>query len=225
LLSSWDGVDRADSPAPLIYQALYREIALGTFTDELGKELAAKMLGTWYFWQQRFEALLATPDAHWFDDRGTAAQRESLEDVIRAAAPRARALLEEQQGSDPAAWRWGTAHTLRFVSPLRPSGFGSGLAGSFQIQRSGSGETLNRGIYAFEKPFAAVFFASMKLVVDFADPDKVEAILAGGVVERHFQRHQNDQAQLWADGERRPWWFSPAQVRAHARTETRLVPD
>ncbi|WP_051230205.1 penicillin acylase family protein [Haliea salexigens] len=225
LLSSWDGVDRVDSPAPLIYQALYREIALGTFTDELGKDLAADMLGTWYFWQQRFEALLAAPDADWFDDKGTPARRETLDDVIRAAAPRARALLEELQGSDPAAWRWGTAHTLAFVSPLRPRGFGSGVAGGFELERSGSGETLNRGIYAFEEPFAAIFFASMKLVVDFADPDKVEAILAGGVVERHFQRHQNDQAHLWADGERRPWWFSPAQVRAHARTETRMVPD
>ena len=31
LLRAWDGVDRADSAAPLVYQALYREVALGTF--------------------------------------------------------------------------------------------------------------------------------------------------------------------------------------------------
>ena len=31
ILESWDGVDRADAAAPLIYQELYREIALGTF--------------------------------------------------------------------------------------------------------------------------------------------------------------------------------------------------
>ncbi len=224
LLATWDGVDRADSPAPLIYQALYREIALGTFTDELGEALAAEMLSTWYFWQQRFEALLATPDAAWFDDTATP-HRETLADVIRAAAPRARTLLEGLQGKDPSAWHWGEAHSLHFVSPLRPSGLGSGLAGSFAVPRGGSGETLNRGIYDFEKPFAAGFFASLKLVVDFADPDKVEAILAGGVVERHLQRHQNDQAHLWAAGERRPWWFSPEQARAHARTETRLLPE
>ena len=117
---------------------------------------------------------------------------------------------------------WRTA--CIFASPLRPSGLGSGLAGSFVVQRGGSGETLNRGIYDFQQPFAVGFFASLKLVVDFADPDKVEAILAGGVVERHLQRHQNDQARLWAAGERRPWWFSPEQARAHARTETRLLP-
>jgi hypothetical protein len=26
------------------------------------------MLSTWYFWQQRFDALVATPDSPWFDD-------------------------------------------------------------------------------------------------------------------------------------------------------------
>src|SRR4029077_2406227 len=63
ILESWDGVDRADAAAPLIYQELYREIALGTFADELGEPLANDMLSLWYFWQQRFDALVATPDS------------------------------------------------------------------------------------------------------------------------------------------------------------------
>ena len=39
------------------------------------------------------------------------------------------------------------------------------------------------------------FFASMQVVVDFGDPDKIDTILAGGVSERHFQPHQNDQVK------------------------------
>jgi penicillin amidase len=116
LLQAWDGVDRADSAAPLVYQALYREVALGTFTDELGADTAGDLLATWYFWQQRFDALLTTPDSIWFDDVGTPNVRETLADVIRAAAPRARAQIEAAQGSDPSKWTWGQAHTLRFVS-------------------------------------------------------------------------------------------------------------
>ena len=86
ILESWDGVDRADAAAPLIYQELYREIALGTFADELGEPLANDMLSVWYFWQQRFDALVATPDSPWFDDVRTPDRRETLPDVIRAAA-------------------------------------------------------------------------------------------------------------------------------------------
>jgi penicillin amidase len=224
LLAAWDGVDRAEQAAPLVYQTLYREIAIGTFRDELDDDVVNDMLSTWYFWQQRFDALLATPNSAWFDDVDTADRRETLADVIRAAAPRARARIEAEQGKDPAAWRWGKAHTLRFVSPLRRTGAGQELLGGFTLERSGSGETLNRGVYDFQKPFAVNFFASMKMVADLGDPDKIEAIMAGGVSERHFQEHQNDQARLWAAGERRPWWFNPEQARSHAKSSMTLTP-
>ena len=202
-------MDRADAAAPLIYQELYREIALGTFGDELGEPLANDMLSVWYFWQRRFDALVATPDSPWFDDVRTPDRRETLADVIRAAAPRVRARLSAMQGADPSAWRWGKAHTLRFVSPLRRDGAGQELLGGFTVERAGSGETLDRGVYEFRNPYAVTFFASMQLVVDFGDPDKIDAVLAGGVNERHFQPHQNDQARLWAAGERTSWWFDP----------------
>ena len=51
-----------------------------------------------------------------------------------------------------------------------------------------------------------------------------EAILVGGVSERHFQPHQNDQAKLWAEGQRRPWWFNPVQAEAHAVHKVVLTP-
>ena len=229
ILEKWDGVDRADQAAPLIYQTLYREIARGTFADELGDDAVNDMLSTWYFWQQRFDKLVTTPDAIWFDDIRTKDRRETLPDVIRAAAPRARAQLEALQGKDPAAWVWGKAHTLRFVSPLRRNGAGQELLGGFTLERSGSGETLNRGVYDFDagatgKAYDVKFHASMQMVADFGDPDKIEAILAGGVSERHFQPHQTDQAKLWAAGERRSWWFNPAKVEANAKHKVVLLP-
>jgi penicillin amidase len=224
LLETWDGVDRAEAAAPLVYQALYREIALGTFVDELGEETAADMLSTWYFWQQRFDALVGAPDAVWFDDVRTPGRKEHLADVIRAAAPRARAAIEALQGQDMATWQWGQAHRLAFVSPLRRKGSGQELVGGFSLDKSGSGETLNRGVYDFKAPYDVKFFASMQLVVDFGDPDKIEAVLAGGVSERHFQPHQNDQAKRWAAGQRTAWWFNPAQAEAMAVSRATLTP-
>ena len=224
ILDKWNGVDDANSSAPLIYQALYREIARGTFIDKLGEEATNDMLSTWYFWQQRFDALVATPDSIWFDDSRTKDKKENLADVIRNAAPRARAQLETLQGKDPSAWKWGKAHTLRFVSPLRRNGPGQELLGGFTVERSGSGETLQRGVYDFQKPYEALFTQSMQMVADFGDPDKIEAILVGGVSERHFQPHQSDQAKLWAAGERRAWWFNPEQAKAHAKFTQVLSP-
>jgi penicillin amidase len=224
ILDKWNGVDDASAAAPLIYQALYREIARGTFVDKLGDELSNDMLSNWYFWQQRFDALVTTPDSSWFDDTRTKDRKETLADVIRSAAPRARAQLEALQGKDPAAWRWGKAHTLRFVNPLRRNGFGQELLGGFTVERSGSGETLQRGVYDFQKPYDAIFTQSMQMVADLGDPDKIEAILAGGVNERSFQPYQSDQAKLWAAGERRAWWFNPDQAKAHAKSTQVLSP-
>ena len=166
----------------------------------------------------------ATADSPWFDDPATADRRETLADVIRAAAPKARAAVEALQGKDPANWRWGKAHTLRFVSPLRRSGSGQELLGGFTVERPGSGETLNRGVYDFMKPYDVNFFASMRVVTDFADPDKIDAVVAGGVNERHFQPHQNDQAKLLVANERWSWWFNPAQAQAHAKSTLVLSP-
>ncbi len=224
LLAAWDGVDRAEQAAPLVYQALYREIAWGTFVDELGEETTRDMLSTWYFWQQRFDAMAARPDAAWFDDVRTAGRKETLPDVIRAAAVRARAALEAAQGKDPAAWQWGRAHQLRFVSPLRRSGAGQELLGGFSVPRAGSGETLSRGVYDWARPYEVNFFASMKMVADFGETDRIEAVIAGGVSERHFQPHQNDQARMMAAGERRSWWLDPAKAEAHAKHTLVLRP-
>jgi penicillin amidase len=113
---------------------------------------------------------------------------------------------------------------LRFVSPLRRDGAGQELFGGLTVERYGSGETLDRGVYDFRAPYAVTFFASMRLVVDLGDPEKIEAVLAGGVNERHFQPHQNDQAKLWAAGARQPWWFDPKQIEAHARSRLTLTP-
>ena len=224
MLEKWDGVDRAEQAAPLLYQTLYRETVRGTFVDKLDDDTLSDMTSTWYFWQQRFDALVATPESNWFDDTRTPQKREMLADVIRAAAPRARAQIEAMQGKDPAQWAWGKAHTQRFVSPLRRSGAGQELLGGFTVQRAGSGETLNRGGYDFQKPYDMTFSASMQLVADFGDPDKIEAVLVGGVNERHFQPHQNDQAKLWAAGERRAWWFNPAKAEANAKHKVVLSP-
>ena len=52
----------------------------------------------------------------------------------------------------------------------------------------------------------------------------VWAVIAGGVNERHFQPHQNDQAKLLVANERRSWWFNPVRAEAHAKSTLVLSP-
>jgi len=57
------------------------------------------------------------------------------------------------------------------------------------------GATLYRGIYDFSKPYKVTVSASLRMVADLADPDKILAVLPGGVAGRQFDPHTTDQVQ------------------------------
>jgi penicillin amidase len=64
----------------------------------------------------------------------------------------------------------------------------------------------------------------MRFVADLGDPDRVEAVLAGGAVERQFHPHQKDQLPIWTEGKLTDWWLSPEKVKANAVAQQTLVP-
>jgi len=111
---------------------------------------------------------------------------------------------------------WGEIHKISFVSPLRRSGFGSALLGGGTYPKSGSGETLNRAGYSrtvnLEDGFNTGFSASARLVMDLADPDKIKAVVAGGVAARQFNEHYGDQIPVWIEGELLTWWLSKDKI-------------
>lgn len=224
ILKEWDGSEDADSPAPLIYHEIYWRLAHATFVDDIGDKLASAMLGNWYFWQERFDVLLETPDADWFDDHRTPSTKETADDLILKATNDAVSALSAKYGSNPKKWRWGTAHRVRFFSPFRQRGFGTGLMGGKDLAMAGSIETLNRAGYKFGSDYDVTFHDSLRFVADLGDEEKVEAILPGGVVGRHFTSHFNDQILPFHKGERFPWWFSRNAVEAHAAHRVTLVP-
>ena len=88
----------------------------------------------------------------------------------------------------------------------------------------GSGETLGRGIYHFKDPFEVKVFASLRMVADLGDPDKVLAVLPGGVSGRLFDPHGKDQIDSFINGNKVYWWFSDAAIKAHSRNTLVLKP-
>jgi len=223
ILSAWDGVDRADQSAPLVYQRIYQRLAYETFVDELGEPLARDWLTSWYDWQERFDLLVKTPDSKWFDDTRTPAV-ETLPDIVRRAAAIERADLVAKHGADPKAWRWGAEHRVTFVSPLRRSGLGRDFLGGGDRAMDGSGETVMRARTRFLGGFDVEFFGSLRMVADLSDDQKIAAVVSGGVVERQFHLNQRDQLPTWFDGELLSWWFDRQSIEANARARQSLVP-
>ena len=161
----------------------------------------------------------------WFDDRGTAATVEDKHAIVMRAALDVRGDLSAKLGDDPNRWDWGAVHRHTFVSPIRREGFGKGLLGGGTHPAPGSVETLYRGLYAFEKPFDVTVSAALRMVADLGGPDKVLAVLPGGVAGRVFHPHATDQIEAFMDGEKRYWWFSDREIEKHTQSVLTLQPQ
>ncbi len=219
ILKSWDFLDRKDTAAPAVMQAVYRNMAMNTFRDELGEELTGTMLDSWYFWQNRFEEMVLSGSSVWFDDT-TTEKTERMEDIILASA---RQVLDEY-GSDPGQYVWGDLHQKGFVSAIMREGALKYIIGEGPYPMDGSGETLYRAIYKFTDPYQVTVSAAMRMVVDFADNDRVLSVLSAGTSGRIFDPHFKDQADAFMSGEKVYWWFSDKMIKEHAENEYTLEP-
>ncbi|MEW5912984.1 MAG: penicillin acylase family protein [Thermodesulfobacteriota bacterium] len=223
ILAVWDHRDRADAAASLIFQAVYHRFALLVFRDELGDGLARLMLGNYYFWKERLAKQVLAGQWSWFDDVTTQAQ-ETRDQLIVRAGRDVLAELGHKLGSDPAAWRWGRLHTLNLVSPVARHGALAPWLGAGVLPMGGSESTLLRGIYDFNQPYETTIFASLRMVADLADEDKVMAVLPGGVAGRLFHPHAKDQVAAYMDGRPLYWWFSDRAIKEHAKNSLTLKP-
>jgi len=96
--------------------------------------------------------------------------------------------------------------------------------GSGPMPMGGSGETLYRGLYGLDNPFEVTICASLRMVADMADNDKIVAVLPGGVTGRLFSPHQKDQIKAFMDGNKLYWWFSDRAINEHTRSTLVLEP-
>ncbi len=224
ILSSWDFMDKPDLAAPTIFQTTYINFARLVFEDELGSEVTMTLLKNSHFWQKRLQRMVLGGSSSWFDDKTTKDRIETLDELFHKAAIEAKGQLTARLGDDPKEWLWGKVHTLELVSPIRRTGLGKELLGTGPMAMGGSGETLYRGLYNPGKPFSVTISATLRMVADLADKDKIAAVLPGGVTGRLFSPHQKDQVESFMDGSKMYWWFSDKAIDKHTKDTLVLNP-
>ena len=163
-------------------------------------------------------------ESAWFDNIHTADRRETRDDLFHQAGLNAIKHIGTKLGDNPDNWQWGKVHRQDFLSPIRRSGAGKDFLGGGSHPAAGSGETLYRGIYDFNTPFKITIPASLRMVVDMADPDKILAVLPGGVSGRQFDPHTTDQVEPFMNGDKLYWWFSDKAIKEHTRHTLTLKP-
>lgn len=201
-LEDWDHVLDKDGFQGSIYRETLDTFLRLIFEDELGKELAEEYLDIWYIHTNRWLLMLEDNGNPWFDKIDTE-ERETRDDLLREAFQQALVSLESRyETEDLTAWKWGTIHNIVFHHLFESQG---GLIENFfnygPFPFGGDGETVNRGTHEFNKPYMAEMTASMRLIVDMANPQQSYMANASGQVGMPRQPHYTDLIDQWLAGE------------------------
>ena len=240
MLRNWDYRDDSDQPAPALFQMVIRKLVRRIFADEfdnedidgdvprsfgdLGPNLVERYTWSLYFWQERVHRMLLAGESEWFDVKSTP-ERENLRDLIRMAARDSWSELQRRLGKDPERWRWGDLSRLKFSNPAQaPGTLANRFLGGGDYPGAGSAETLQGAFMTGGTRFDILAIDSLRFVADLGDPDKVLAVIPGGVSGRLFDPHLNDQLPIWLSGEVNYWWFSDEAISANTQRELKLEP-
>jgi len=205
LLSSWDGQASADQAAPCLFYP---------FQDRI--------------WPRKFmRAVLmddpviaaipnAAPGLNLFDIKHFLAKgspwrqhRDRLCATIHDTMASVVASVTETLGPDPAQWRWGDLHQISFSHRLsKHEPWQEMRAGPDPV--GGSGTTLAMALHmgpgpgrakSGEIPCRVYHGPAFRLVVDLADPNHIEFVIAGGNGGVAGSAHATDQYPKWLRGE------------------------
>jgi len=203
-LRNFDGVMRADGPAPLIFTAWVDELTRQVVGGRLGAERFKPLYGKRQF-RNALEDMLARDDKAWCGSAGCAvASARALDAALTQ--------LAQRHGPRVAGWRWGAAHPA--VSRHNPLSKVKPLAKVFEVRVPTGGDpfTVNVGQYQLDdpaEPYANRHAASLRAVYDLANLDNSGFIYQTGQSGNVWSPRYRDMATEWAAVRYRPLQLAP----------------
>ncbi|ROR73402.1 penicillin acylase family protein [Bogoriella caseilytica] len=221
-----------DSPGAVYFNAVWRNLLDGTFSNALPSSLAPSGGSRWLL---VMEQLLREPDNPWWDDRTTVNVVEGRDEILRQALVDARYELTNTMSSDPQAWRWGKLHRYEPQHPLLSGEEIPAVARWVFTPRgaetSGGTSVVNATAYdatavdELGRPdFTVTAGPSLRMAVDMGNRDDSTWVTSTGTSGHPASRHYDDQIAAWAAGETFVWPQSSEAVQEAAASELVLSP-
>jgi penicillin amidase len=209
LFDGWDFSIDKKSGAAALFNAFYFRMMKNTVGDELGDDLFAELSAPYlvYIIDLVLTNNIGNRDFVLFDDVTTPDVTENRDDIIKKSMDEAVAELSDRIGDDPADWRWGDIHTMRFEHPM---GKKLPFFNLSPIPTAGDDFTINAGLWDNAKPFAMKSGGVIRMIVDFSDFENSTLVSPPGQSGLLKSPHYDDQADLWADGNQIPMHFTTA---------------
>lgn len=198
LLTEWDGAVRSDSAAAGFLEVLRVELVRTCFEAQgLDPATTDLLLG---------QGLHPFAPINGFTGRLSSfilagLGQGSFDGVLEEAVRRALAFWEHRAGRDPAGWRWGRVHRLRFTHPLGTLPAIGRLWRGPDRPLWGDFDTVCQASFLPPAAFDATgWVANYRQVVDLAEPEDGHWVTNTGQAGSPFSRHYLDQFRVWYRG-------------------------
>ncbi|MBL4629829.1 MAG: penicillin acylase family protein, partial [Paraglaciecola sp.] len=219
----WNGDHDLDNIAPTIFNQLVYQLAHEAMHDEIGDAFLSTLIRTRVI-DFALPRLAANADSPWWDNRNTSVIENRVATVTLAWQASLKH-LRNTLGPNTANWRWGAAHTLTHGHPL---GQQKPLDKFFNVgpfAAPGGHETPNNLSHKMgPAPWKVAYGPSTRRLIDFATPSQSLGINPVGQSGVLFDKHYQDQAQSYIDGQYIKQHFSEADVAANTQSTLQLVP-
>ncbi|MFB4279395.1 MULTISPECIES: penicillin acylase family protein [unclassified Nonomuraea] len=224
LLKTWDRRQDLGSAAAAYFNAVWRQVLVLTFNDDLPESARPTGGDRWYEVVRR---LLEAPEDPFWDDVTTANLKETRDDILRQAMASAHQEVADLLGEDVKAWRWGDLHRLELVNgSLGTSGIEpvEALFNRGPLSVPGGKDAVNATGWNVQTGYEITAVPSMRMIVDLGDLDKSRWINLTGASGHAFHANYWDQAEVWARGELLPMYSKEESVKKAAVHTLRLAP-
>lgn len=223
LLENWNFIEAATSVPATLYNVLFARILENCVKDEMGDTLFQEFTSWSNLPIRAMESLLTHPHSAWWDDTATP-ERETRDEIVLRSFRETITGLQEKLGPGPGFWEWGKLHKVTFRHVLGERKPLDRLLNRGPYEIGGSANTIPKAEFQYHAPFAVKVGASMRQIVDLADPLHGLRIIAGGQSGQPFADTYADQIPLWLAGTYRTVSLDSAEVAAAAAYHQQLLP-
>jgi penicillin amidase len=204
LLAAWDGSHGLTNPEPAIYYRFLFQAYRNTLEDELGPELFRAFDNSLTL-KRNTASLFSNDLSPWWDDKKTP-QKESRSQILTRSLNEAATALEKQLGGQPENWQWMNVHTIEHKHPMGILPVAGSLFNVGPIPVPGGRETINNLDFDIDSSgmYKVTYGPALRRIIDFGYPSGAYSVNPTGQSGYFMSKHYDDQAQMFAEGGKRP---------------------
>ena len=183
MLRKWDKCFHADAIAASIFELWQKDISAKTWADQFD---VTNVPMRYPSRDKLVELIVKEPNSNWFDDNRTP-QKETRDDIIRAAYKFAVDSLQRKYGAISGDWKWGNVKHTHVPHLAQIAGFGS------KFLNNGGSKTSVNATSERNGP-------SWRMIVALGKSVKAYGVFPGGESGNPGSFYYDDMVDSWSSG-------------------------